>query len=218
MTISHENPTSLFGRRMVVLPQAHPMQSVVRLSAVERSLAREISEECGEVLPGREEFVADAARELAAVAASCDLGCPFTPTPAGFVVHDEERASRAPRRTARYLVGCVASIVVAGRGEVVEHAEHDRGVVVGRYRVGPGDIVLRRGWSPLGLADPRPYVRVTLAGGSLVLFETAENLVHVPELESWLGLLTRAEVVEARSGLGDARNAVPACVQRLVDG
>ncbi|MBW0105614.1 hypothetical protein [Pseudonocardia sp. KRD291] len=141
---------------------------------------------------------AAAARWLAATAGRADLGGPFAPNDAGYHCTPRGSDSTAPLRTSRFYAECVAVVVLRGHMSVSVHAERDRGLVLDGWSAGPGDVVLLRGWSPLGQADPRPYHRFAVADGrSCLTLRVGHNLVASVPPSPWLTGLTRAEITTA---------------------
>ena len=192
---------SLFGRRHAVLFGAFAPARLCRLLALYGDLGAGVAADDGRrttVAPLTRSGVRDTAHRLAELAAARHLASPFDPTEAAFVLFPSGVDTR-PRRGHRYYLGCAAHLVVDGRGVFTEHAERDRTRVLHRLRIAPGDVVLQRAWSPLGAADPRPYTRFAPEdGGALLLFRARQNLVATACPPSWPGLLTRAELAEAR--------------------
>jgi len=195
-------PGSLFGRRHVVLPRSVGDGELRALAAEAAGLPAPPTEQDGAgrtvaVASLHRPVIADMALRLCTLAAAQHLASPFEPTEACFVTQHPSAA--APRRERRYYLGCTASVVLTGAGTLTEHGQHDRADVLHRNPIGPGDVVLLRGWSPLGAADPRPYVRVVADGGPLLLLRLRQNLIGSTREQAWLPLLTEAEKAEARA-------------------
>lgn len=198
MKIDCAAPISLFGRRQIVLAGEYTPESVDQLAIIMRTAGFELDEVGDRVAAAHLEGpMTDHGSWLSTIARRCHLGSPFRPTEATFVVLDECRRTSRPRREARYYVGCVASVVISGHGMLTEHAEYDRTVVTGQHRIEAGHVLLQRGWSPLGHADPRPFIRLHPTDGHLTLLRLRHNLAAGPEPSPWLGLLTRVERDEA---------------------
>lgn len=189
-------PGSLFGRRHTVLPGIVGADDLRALTAEAAALPAADGRTVA-VASLHRPVIADVALRLCGLAAAQHLASPFEPTEVSFVT--EHPVAAAPRRERRYYLGCTASVVLAGSGTLTEHSERDRADVLRRSRIGPGDVVLLRGWSPLGAADPRPYVRIVTDGGPLLLMRLRQNLVGSTRERAWLPLLTEAEIAEARA-------------------
>lgn len=183
-------PGSLFGRRFVVVPGTVGDDDLRALSAEVAADGRI----CG-LVPGRRPVTSDVAQRLARLAESRHLASPFAPTEVGRVT----RHATEPRRERRFYLGCTAWVVLAGGGTLTEHSERDRAEVLHRSRIAVGDVVLLRGWSPLGVADPRPYLRIAPYRRPVALMRVRQNLVGSARESAWLPLLTAAEITEARA-------------------
>ena len=195
---THPVAGSLFGRRHVVLPGTVGDDELRALAAEAAALPAEPAGDGGTVAIAslRRPVIADVALRLSGLAAARHLASPFEPTEVSFVTRGA--VATVPRREQRYYLGCTASVVLTGTGTLTEHAERDRADVLQRSRIGPGDVVLLRGWSPLGAADPRPYLRIVADGGPLLMMRLRQNLVGSTREPAWLPLLTEAEIAEAR--------------------
>ncbi|WP_308817222.1 hypothetical protein [Pseudonocardia alni] len=198
MRIDSDVRVSLFGRRHGLLPEACDpavlgrLRDEVPVPAAPGSGG--ITRRQPVIMTG---VVADAAKWLTAVADGCDLSSPLSPTEAEISVASRGPQASSPCRTPSFYVGCVATIVLSGNATVTEHAEQDRNHTVDRWRMGPGDVLLQRRWSPLGSADPRPFLHLDAGAEGVVLFRTLENIVASPGLSAWREMLTRAEIAEA---------------------
>ncbi len=191
-------PWSLFGRRHAVVPGGARPDLVAAL----RSDARR--SRSGAVTAGRQVAITSLARPevrraadlLSGLATACHLGGPFQPTEASYHrLRPEHRDP--PRRENRYYAECVALVVLCGVGELGVHDERVRDRIVGGGPVRAGDVVLLRGWSPLGFADPRPHYRIEASGGPMTVFRARHNLASGDRPSAWLDGLTSREVREA---------------------
>ncbi len=191
-------PWSLFGRRHAVVPGRVPVDLVSAL------LADEHRHRYGRGAADRQVSIASPSRTevrramnlLSELAAACHLGGPFHPTEVSYHRVPVEHRD-APRRENRYYAECVALVVLCGAGQLTVHDERVREHVLDVGWIRPGDVVLLRGWSPLGAADPRPYHRVTATSRPLTLFRARHNLASDDPPSAWLDCLTSREVREA---------------------
>ncbi|BBG03547.1 MULTISPECIES: hypothetical protein [Pseudonocardia] len=183
-------PGSLFGRRHAVLTGTVGRDDLRALSAEAPADGR-----ISGLAPAHRPVTSQIAQRLSALAESHHLASPFEPTEVGFVT----RHATEPRRDRRFYLGCTAWVVLAGGGTLTEHSERDRTEVLRRSRIAAGDVVLLRGWSPLGAADPRPYLRVVPDEQPLPLMRVRQNVVGSTREAAWLPLLTATEVAEARA-------------------
>lgn len=192
-------PWSLFGRRHAVVPGGAPADLVDALLAGSRR------SRYGHVTGGRQVSIASAFRSeirwatetVSGLAATCHLGSPFHPTETSYIRILPGEHQEPPRRENRYYAECVAIMVLSGHGELAVHHERFRDRLVDRALMRPGDVVLLRGWSPLGFADPRPYYRSRASEGPLTVFRARHNLASGDQPSAWLPALTRREVEEA---------------------
>lgn len=192
-------PWSLFGRRHAVVPGGAPADLVAALLADARR------SRFGRVRAGRQvsstplsrDEIRWAADRVSGLAACCHLGSPFRPTEASYLRIRPSDRRDPPRRENRYYAECVAVVVLSGVGELGIHDERVRDRVVDSGPIRPGDVVLLRGWSPLGFADPRPYYRIEAATGPVTVFRARHNLASGDRPSNWLPTLTGREIDEA---------------------
>ena len=192
-------PWSLFGRRHAVVPGGAPADLVDTLLADARR------SRFGRVTADRQVSTASlshtefrrAADLVSGLAAACHLGGPFQPTEASYRRVLPAEQPIPPRRENRYYAECVALVVLSGVGELGVHDERVRDRVVDSGAIRPCDVVLLRGWSPLGFADPRPYYRIAASAGALTVFRARHNLAAGERPSAWLNGLTSREVREA---------------------